>query len=98
MKNQQSDFKPRLSPLEAFLIQFLIYLLLWLGDDFYATLASMAMGGLFLSVWLISRTAEWIEPSKVPHWYFRYLSGGAMAPILVMLLFWLIKGSPDWME
>lgn len=96
MKDIKSGFIPRLSPLEAFLIQVILYILLWLGDDFYATLASLAFGGLFLSIWIISRIAEWIEPSKVPRWYFSYLLGGAMAPVLVSIIFYLINGLPSW--
>lgn len=96
MKDKKSGFNPRLSPLEAFLIQVVLYILLWLGDDFYATLGSFAFAGLFFSIWIISRIAELIEPSKVPRWYFRYLFGGAMAPILVTLIFYLIRGVPSW--
>jgi len=96
MKDTKSGFMPRLSPLEAFLIQVVLYILLWLGDDFYATLGSFAFASLFLSIWLVSRIAEWIEPSKVPRWYFSYLLGGALAPILVTIIFYLIKGAPSW--
>lgn len=96
MKEFNSGWIRRLSPLEAFLIQIVLYILLWLGNDFYATLASAAFAGLFLSIWLISRLAEWIEPSKVPKWYFSYLLGGGLAPILVSLIFYLIKGLPAW--
>lgn len=98
MKEIKTGFIPRLSPLETFLIQVLLYILLWLANDFYATLATVAFGGVFLSIWVVSRLSEWIEPSKVPKWYFRYVFGAAMAPILVALVFYFINGVPSWVN
>jgi hypothetical protein len=86
----------RLSPLEVFLIQAAIYLLLWLGDDYTATLVSVAFGGIFLCIWLLSLVFELVEPSKVPKWYFRYMFASALAPMLVSAIFFWIYGVPDW--
>lgn len=86
----------RPSPLEVFLIQVVIYLLLWLSDDYMATLVSAAFAGIFLCIWLLSLVVELIERSKVPKWYFRYMFVSALAPILVSLLFFGIYGPPDW--
>lgn len=86
----------RPSPLEVFLVQVVIYLLLWLNDDYMATLVSAAFGGIFLCIWLLSLAVELIEPSKVPKWYFRYMLVSALAPILVSLVFFGLYGVPDW--
>ncbi|MEM6379326.1 MAG: hypothetical protein AAF705_14045 [Bacteroidota bacterium] len=86
----------RPSPLEVFLIQVVIYLLLWLNDDYMATLVSGAFAGIFFFIWLLSRVVELIEPSKVPKWYYRYMLVSALAPILVSAFFFGVYGAPDW--
>lgn len=79
-------------------MQVVIYLLLWLYDDYMATLVSAAFGGIFLCIWLLSRVVELIERSKVPKWYFRYMLVSALAPILVSVFFFMVYGVPDWVQ
>ena len=86
----------RISVLEVFLAQVVIYLILWLLDDYVATILSMSFIGIFFSIWLLSHIVEWIEPSKVPKWYFRYMLVSAIAPTIVGFVFIWIYGVPDW--
>ena len=86
----------RLSPLEAFLIQAIIYIALWLLDDYLATILSLSFAGIFFSIWLIAKIAEWIEPSKVPKGYFRYMFLSALAPVVIGIFFLSVYGLPDW--
>jgi hypothetical protein len=84
--------------LEIFLIQIIVYLLLWLWNDFVATLLSLSFAAIGLFVLIISIIAELIDRSKVPRWYFYVIIISVLTPILVGSLFMYIKqGSLDWM-
>jgi hypothetical protein len=83
---------------EIFLIQIIVYLLLWLWNDFVATLLSLSFAAIGFFVLVISIIAEIIDRSKVPRWYFYVIIISVLTPILVGSLFMYIKnGSLDWM-
>ena len=86
----------KISPFETFLIQVVIFLLLWLWDDYVATILSFSFIGIFFSIWILSWIVEWIEPSKVPKKYFSYVLACALAPTVVTAVFFGIYGLPDW--
>ena len=88
----------RLGVLEVFLAQVVIYLVLWLSNDYVATILTISFAGIFYSIWILSHIVELIEPSKVPKWYFRYMLASALAPTLVGLIFFWLYGTPDWIE
>ena len=60
----------KLGPLEIFLAEFVLYLFLWLSNEYVGTLLSALFGGISLALLIVARISEWIEPSKVPRWYF----------------------------
>ncbi len=86
----------KLSALEVFLIQAIIYLVIWLVDDYVATILTLSFAGIFFSIYLLTKVVEWIEPSKVPKQYFRYMLASALAPTIVGIVFFSIYGIPDW--
>ena len=88
----------RPSALELFLLQLILYFVLWLSNDYLATLASLIMGTIFLLVLLISLIVEKIERSKVPVWYYTYMAASFLAPLIAGLIFLIIYGLPDWLE
>ena len=80
-----------------FLIQFIIYTALWLISDFTATLVTLVFTAIFIFVLIISLIAEFIEPSKVPPWYFRFMIVSILAPIIAAGIFVGIMGADfDW--
>jgi hypothetical protein len=90
--------KRPLSISEIFLIQIIVYILLWLWNDFVATILSLSFAAIALFILLISLIAELIDKSKVPRWYFYVMFLSVLTPILVGSLFMYIKnGSLDWM-
>jgi hypothetical protein len=83
---------------EIFLIQIIVYLLLWLWNDFVATLLSLSFAAIGLFVLIISLIAEIIDRSKVPRWYFYVIILSVITPLMIGSLFMFIKkGSLDWM-
>jgi hypothetical protein len=83
---------------EIFLIQIIIYLLLWLWNDFVATLLSLSFAAIGLFILIISLIAELIDRSKVPRWYFYVMILSVITPLMIGSLFMFMKnGSLDWM-
>jgi hypothetical protein len=87
-----------LSLSEIFMIQAILYLLIWLWNDFAATIMSLSFSAIALFIIIIAGIAEAIEPSKVPRKYFYVMIISALTPIIIGSFFMLLKkGSLDWM-
>ena len=86
-----------LRPVELLLIQIVIYFLLWMWDEYMATLLSLIWGGICLLVLLTSLVVEWIEKSNVPRWYFSFLWVSVLAPIMAAVIYSGIVGGIKWM-
>ena len=87
-----------LRPIEVFLIQFIIYMALWLWDTYIAVLVSSILGSICLLILIISLLLEWIEPSKVPKWYFWLMGISIATPLLTGLVYILLLGGEiDWL-
>ncbi len=79
--------------LEIFLVQIIIYLALWLSDNFLATYVTLVLTGVFAAILLISLIAEWLSETKpVPPKYFHLLIVTIIAPILSALVALFIIG------
>ena len=90
--------KRPLSISEIFFIQVIVYLLVWLWNDFVATILSLSFTAIAFFILVISLIAELIDRSKVPRWYFYVMVLSVLTPLLVGSLFMYIKkGSLDWM-
>lgn len=87
----------KIRPLELFLIEVVLYFILWLTNDYLATLLSLVFGGIFLLLWLFSLTAELIERSKVPRWYFQGMFVSFLAPLIVAIIYLSITGGLEWL-
>ena len=69
----------RLSLLEIFLLEVLLWLGLWLLSDYVATLLTLILGAIVSAVLLIALMSEWIERSKVPRRYFYIMALSVLA-------------------
>lgn len=89
----------RLRPIEGFLIQFIIYIVLWMSNDYVASLLTIVLVVIILAILLISLIVEWIEPSKVPRAYFVWMSLSIAAPILAAAIYvGLMGGNLEWIN
>ena len=87
----------RLRPIELFLIEFIIYTLLWLSNDYVATLLTLLFSTIFFFILIISLITELIEPSKVPRWYYSFMLVSILAPVIAAIIFVGIMGADfDW--
>ena len=82
----------RLSLLEIFLLEVVVWLGMWLISDYLATLLTLIIGSIVLAVLLIALIAEAIERSKVPRKYFFIMVMSLFAPFVAAVLYLLIFG------
>ena len=83
---------------EIFMIQGILYLLLWLWNDFAATILSLSFSAIAFFILIISVIAEVIDRSKVPRKYFYVMIISTLTPIIIGSFFMLLKnGTLDWM-
>ncbi len=88
----------KIRPIEILLAEVILYILLWLVNDYLATLLSLIFGSIFLLILITSIIVEIIEKSKVPRWYFFFMLMSVLAPILAAAIFLLISGGLEWMR
>jgi len=83
----------------GFLIQIILYALLWFISEYTAFLICIIMTGICGGVLLFASIAELIERSKVPKSYFKWMVTLFLAPLLVLITFTVIYGGNfDWLK
>lgn len=87
---------PKIKPVELLLIQIIIYFSIWLWDEYVATMLSLVWGGICLLILLTSLAVEWIEKSKVPASYYKFLLMSVLAPIMAAVMYSGIVGGIRW--
>jgi hypothetical protein len=88
----------RLNLTEIALIQAVLYLLLWMWNDFLATILSLSFSVIAFFVLLISLISELLERTKVPRAYFWLMIVSCLVPLFIGSFFMLLKkGTLDWM-
>jgi hypothetical protein len=89
----------KLSVLEIFLIQVVVYTSIWLWDEYVASYISIIFPIVFLTVFIVSLIAEWIEPSKISRKYYLLMLISILTPAFVGLSFYLLfGGNLNWLE
>lgn len=85
--------------LEIFLFQLIVYAVIWLTNEYLASLISFIIVPILIAVLLISLIADQIEKSNVPRKYYGFLLVSILAPILVYGFFiWIYEGVLDWID
>lgn len=88
----------RWSLLEIFLLEVVVWLGIWLFNDYLATLLTLIIGAIVLAVLLIALIAEAIERSKVPRKYFYIMVLSIVAPIVAAALYLSIFGGLNFLR
>ncbi len=88
----------RFRPLEMLLSQIIVYSVLWLTHEYLASMLSLTFGAIALLILLISLVVEWLEPSRVPATYWRFMLATVLAPIAAAAIHYLVTGSIDWLQ
>ncbi len=88
-----------LQPIEGFLIQTILYLLLWFWDEYAASLISIVFVAITFFILIVSFIAELIERSKVPRSYFIWMIITILAPLFAAIIYiGIMGGQLDWLE
>ena len=69
--------------IELFLSQLILYTAVFLWDQHVGYLLSIIIGTLSLVLLVISFILEWVEPSRVPRWYFQVMWLSFLAPFIM---------------
>lgn len=89
----------RLTLLEIFLIEMIVWLGLWLSNDYLATLLTLIIGSIVSVILIIALAAEAIERSKVPRKYFWIMLISMLAPLLSAAMYaWIFGGKLNFIE
>lgn len=88
-----------LSNIEVFLIEAVIYIILWLWNEYIATIMTLSFAAIAFFILAVSLISEIIERSKVPRWYFTYMIISIVTPLVIGAFFYILnKGSFAWMK
>ncbi|MCO6475193.1 MAG: hypothetical protein J5I94_01160 [Phaeodactylibacter sp.] len=87
----------RIRPIEILLTEVVIYLIIWVANDYMAAMLSLIFGGIFLLILLASLVMELVEKSKVPRLYFTFMWLSVLAPVIAAMLYFLINRGMEWM-
>ncbi|MBP6825786.1 MAG: hypothetical protein KA165_04405 [Saprospiraceae bacterium] len=82
----------RLTLIEVFLLEVVVWLGLWLFNDYLATLLTLILSVIVLAILLIALISEAIERSKVPRRYFYVMAISVLAPVVAAGFYLLIFG------
>lgn len=82
----------RLSLGEIFFLQLIFWMVLWLANDFVATLLTLCIGAVVLAVLIVALLSELMERSKVPKQYFYIMGVSLLAIVLAAGVYVLILG------
>ncbi|MBL7807665.1 MAG: hypothetical protein JNN28_07625 [Saprospiraceae bacterium] len=89
----------RLSLLEIFLLELVVWLGLWLANDYIATLLTLIIAAIVSAVLIIALISESMERSKVPKKYFYVMAISIVAPLLSAALYVvLFQGQLDFLN
>ena len=89
----------KIRPIEILLIETIIYIIMWMTNDYLATMISLIFGCIFLLILIISVIVEMIERSRVPRWYFSFMLMSVIAPLLAAVIYITINGGNlEWMQ
>lgn len=81
----------RLSTLELFLLEFILFFGLWLIYPYLATLLTTIFTCICFFLLLFSWISERLEPSRVPAWYFSMMWVSILAPLAAAAGYQLIN-------
>lgn len=88
-----------LSLLESFMLQLVIYILIWIVNDYVASMLLLIVPVIGTAILLLSLIFELIEPSKIPKSYYKYMLTIILAPIVVAVIYFYMNGFQlDWLE
>jgi|SRR5687767_7360314 len=81
------------------LLQCVIYSGIWLWNEYVASYLTIIFPIMILLILILSAIADWIEPSRIPGWYYKLIVISILIPLLIGTIFYVLdEGKMDWLE
>ncbi len=79
------------------LSQAVAYLLLWLWNEYVASYITLILPAMILVILVLAKIADWIEPSRMPGWYYVLMIVSIIIPLVIGIIFYFINnGKIEW--
>lgn len=79
--------------------QAVIYLSLWLWNEYVASYISLIFPIMIFIILILALIADWIEPSRIPGWYYKVMIISIIIPIIIGAVFYYINnGQIGWLN
>lgn len=88
----------RIGLVEIILIELVVFLLLWVVDEYTASLLCVVIPFICFGVLIVALISEWIEPSKVPRLFFTTMAVSIFIPLITLGVYFMIFGTFGWLE
>ena len=72
------------------LLQAVMYCAVWLWNEYVAFYITMIFPIMILIILVLSRIADWIEPSRIPGWYYKVMLISIVIPVVIGFVFYFI--------
>jgi len=80
------------------LAQCVIFTAAWIWNEYVATYATIILPGVMLVILLLSLIADWIEPSRIPKWYYAIMVITILIPVVIGMFFmYIYHGKLSWL-
>jgi len=81
------------------LAECVLFCAVWLWDEYVASYATIILPGVMAVILLLSLIADWIEPSRIPKWYYYIMVISILIPLVVGMFFiYIYGGNLSWMK
>lgn len=85
--------------LQGFLIQCIIYFLIWYFNEYLGLLICLIMSAITGGILIFALIAEMVDKSKVPRSYFKWMLTACIAPAIVAIFVTVLyQGNFDWLR
>lgn len=81
---------------EILIIEAIVFLGLWIIDEYIATLLTFIAVPIFGGIFIVSLIAEKIERSRIQREYFYMMAGLAIIPIIIFIGIFLFNGGTSF--
>ena len=81
------------------LFEAVLYSALWLWNEYVASYITLIFPAMILIILILASIADWIEPSRIPGWYYLVMIASIIIPLIIGAVFYFINdGKIDWLS
>ncbi len=78
--------------------QAVTYLSIWLWNEYVASYITLIFPIMILIILILALIADWIEPSRIPGWYYKVMIISILIPVIIGAVFYYINdGRIGWL-